>query len=139
MFDKSNYYRYLKTQVWREIKQLVKKGDGKICKYCGATRKLVVHHLTYEHIFKEIDFLSDLITLCEDCPNQIHGAKPKKKKVKNKPTRPKPKPVSEVFDSMWSPRRGKYKGGTPNKPKPLKKKKPKKKRNYPTNPKYSWQ
>lgn len=61
------YERYIKSGKWKRIKERVKARDGQRCKFCNSTENLEVHHLTYEHLYKEEDYLYDLVTLCKKC------------------------------------------------------------------------
>ena len=42
----------------------------KACEACGYSRKLQVHHKTYERLGKERN--SDLVLLCRDCHESLH-------------------------------------------------------------------
>ncbi len=68
------YAIYLDTHRWRATAKFVKHRDGERCRGCKATLKLQVHHLTYEHIYREIFHDHDLITLCESCHKKQHEA-----------------------------------------------------------------
>ena len=61
------YERYIKSSKWRNIRQRVMARDGQRCKMCNSTENLQVHHLTYEHLYKEENYLYDLVTLCKKC------------------------------------------------------------------------
>ena len=72
------YADFLCTPYWKTIADYVKhKYDG-VCKLCGHKDNLNVHHKTYdnhgyEHRAAVIE--SDLIILCRDCHEKIHGIK----------------------------------------------------------------
>lgn len=77
-----NYY--LTTYWWYIISHKRKLMDGMLCSENGCNvnkHALEVHHLTYEHLGEEIKFMDDLITVCPDCHDAIHGKKRKKKVV----------------------------------------------------------
>lgn len=59
------YRAYLRSPKWRLIRWLKLCMAGFKCQQCGATRKLQVHHLTYEHLYNE--HLGDLQVLCKSC------------------------------------------------------------------------
>lgn len=66
------YQEYLKSEKWKNIKQLVFKRDKFTCQGClTETKNLQAHHLTYERVYNEMCF--DLITLCRKCHSNIHG------------------------------------------------------------------
>jgi hypothetical protein len=68
-----NYRKYLRSPEWREISKAVKERDNNKCQECEATKKLHVHHTTYDHIFDEWDHMHELVTLCSDCHDIKHG------------------------------------------------------------------
>lgn len=82
--EKKIYQRYLKSEQFQEVKEIVHKRDNNICQVCGRTieecseanTQLQVHHRSYEHLGmggeKEA---SDCILLCGCCHRSIHSAK----------------------------------------------------------------
>lgn len=92
---KVKYNNYLRSIYWLAVKRKVLLRDRFTCQDCGKKRLLQVHHLTYEHLGKEMAHLEDLVTLCKPCHEARHGIKrktivPKKKSVfkrKDKPTK----------------------------------------------------
>lgn len=72
MFEtKESYYAYLETSEWRAKRAERIRIDGGICKICGDTNDLQVHHITYDNVRNE-DIERDLITLCRKCHKRIH-------------------------------------------------------------------
>lgn len=78
MNDKQKYYNYLKSEKWKQIRQLVAKRDNFKCtrcgKHCTDTENLKgfnIHHKTYLNIYNEKDNLDDLRFLCRKCHNSI--------------------------------------------------------------------
>lgn len=67
------YEKYLHTSEWNLIKHKVLYRDSYKCTKCGSNILVNVHHLNYDHIFKEYDYLSDLTTLCKKCHQKIHN------------------------------------------------------------------
>lgn len=65
------YSEYLASPEWRELANRVKVRDG-CCVICGSTRRLQVHHRTYERIGCEK--LTDLTTVCDACHALYHAA-----------------------------------------------------------------
>lgn len=70
---KQTYDEFLKSPYWRKVRIVVLKRDNNSCRSCGSSEDLHIHHLTYKHHLKELDNLDDLITLCKNCHNEIHG------------------------------------------------------------------
>ena len=70
---KEEYYLYLHSEQWREIRNKVIARDNCTCRICGGGAfgaDANVHHLTYRNIGNED--LKDLVTLCPDCHTKIH-------------------------------------------------------------------
>lgn len=64
------YYSYLKTQHWAITRRRALIRAGHQCKGCETTKRLDVHHKTYERLWREKEI--DLIVLCRDCHEFIH-------------------------------------------------------------------
>lgn len=71
--EEIDFYQYIKTQAWEEMRQKVFRRDGFRCVVCGEEKNLNVHHLTYENLGAEK--VSDMITLCRTCHQGIHEGK----------------------------------------------------------------
>jgi len=65
------YKRYRKSTQWKSIREIILNRDGYKCR-CGSTNRLQVHHLSYKYKFREYLKLTDLITLCHECHEEIH-------------------------------------------------------------------
>jgi 5-methylcytosine-specific restriction endonuclease McrA len=66
-FD-AQYQEYIHSAKWRLKREQKLRQANYVCEHCGISRyskKLEVHHLTYEHFQHEP--LTDLIVLCPDC------------------------------------------------------------------------
>ena len=61
---------YLRSKHWRSIRARALKRDSRRCQTCRRTRRLEVHHLTYERLGEER--LEDLVTLCQRCHSTAH-------------------------------------------------------------------
>lgn len=72
--EEINYYQYIQTQAWEEMRQKVFRRDGFKCVICNEAKDLNVHHITYENLGAEK--VSDLVTLCRNCHEDIHNGKP---------------------------------------------------------------
>lgn len=68
---KALYQNYLKTEHWRQRRELALERAGRRCRECGKGGPLDVHHLTYARLFQEKD--EDLLVLCRDCHGRRHG------------------------------------------------------------------
>lgn len=66
-----SYDAYLKSDHWQHMRALAREFYGDRCVLCGATRRLDVHHRTYER--KGRERLSDLILLCRKCHGRFHA------------------------------------------------------------------
>jgi len=81
------YYAYLGGTIWRHRRKLALVRVGSRCEDCGGTKKLEVHHLTYERLGHELP--EDLQVLCKPC-HRLKHAKPKTQSQSKR--RPKPTP-----------------------------------------------
>jgi 5-methylcytosine-specific restriction endonuclease McrA len=66
---KVTYFRYLRSDAWREKRRLVLERDGYRCQLWHAHVATEVHHTTYAHLGYEP--LEDLISLCRACHEAI--------------------------------------------------------------------
>lgn len=76
----NSYKNYLKTDYWWTVKNTVQKRDNFECQVCKNRTNLEVHHITYkvngESILNnEFRYLKWLITLCENCHEEVHKDK----------------------------------------------------------------
>lgn len=62
--------KYLASPQWKELKQTKLRQSYYICQVCGTTKKLELHHLTYERLTKER--LEDVVILCRHCHQLQH-------------------------------------------------------------------
>jgi len=71
------------NSVFRFLKHLIINRDNYMCQICGASllhKKLVVHHIDYNHFNNSTD---NLITLCKRCHYLVHFFCDKKKIAKD--------------------------------------------------------
>lgn len=85
------YHKYLKTDEWQSIRDLVLQRDNYTCRCCGRTKDdkgaaLTVHHREYTHLFDEQNNLDDLICLCKYCHIGIHRVPSNRQRFKFKET-----------------------------------------------------
>lgn len=69
-----NYQFYLKTQHWRNLKELhIYSNPHAKCWICGFTDKkdLLLHHERYDNLFHE-KLEKDVFILCKDCHTEVH-------------------------------------------------------------------
>lgn len=66
------YKSFLNTQYWKYIRQDRLAYANNKCSLCGKQQRLNVHHRTYEHHGREIEYPNDLIVLCSDCHAKFH-------------------------------------------------------------------
>lgn len=69
-----DYYKYLKTQAWENLRQQIFRRDHFRCVVCGEPKNLSVHHITYENL--GVEKTSDLVTLCPKCHKKVHDGDP---------------------------------------------------------------
>lgn len=71
-----NYDQYRHSASWKRKAAAVKARDGYICQVegCGETDPALLHchHRSYQYLRREPE--DHLITVCERCHGQIHGA-----------------------------------------------------------------
>lgn len=63
------YKLYIRSERWVVIRERLFKQRGKKCELCKSKRNIIVHHLTYEHVTREL--LRDLQVLCQSCHNRL--------------------------------------------------------------------
>lgn len=69
------YDDFLRSEYWQRVRLAKFEQAGRECHRCGATTNLHVHHLTYEHNWRELDYLDDLRVLCFTCHSAAHPDK----------------------------------------------------------------
>jgi hypothetical protein len=66
----AEYQEYLKTDAWRDKRAAVLERERGRCQGCRVEPAVVVHHLTYAHIRRELLF--ELVALCRRCHETAH-------------------------------------------------------------------
>lgn len=66
-----DYTDYILSKEWQTKRKQAFKMFGKKCQRCGISRKLHVHHKTYER-FKDENVNTDLAILCDKCHVLYH-------------------------------------------------------------------
>lgn len=88
----AEYEAYLRSPQWQDLRIEALRRAGHRCQVCNRSKRLDVHHRTYERFGNEL--LDDLTVLCRDCHELFHGSgrstvrattTTKKKKADKKP------------------------------------------------------
>lgn len=64
------YDEYLKSDHWKQIRKATLREAGYKCAVCNGTKKLQVHHKSYDRLGCEAD--DDLVVLCGECHLLLH-------------------------------------------------------------------
>lgn len=70
---KERYNNYLKSTLWRNFRNKIKRKRGNKCEICGISgneTQLHGHHLNYDRLFNELE--TDIQILCETCHDKQH-------------------------------------------------------------------
>lgn len=85
--NKKQYHEYLKSAEWQNVRTAVLQRDGYRCRFCNSGLDLNVHHRSYEYIGREMQNLTDLVTICRRCHAMLHVVEPKLPEPKPKKKR----------------------------------------------------
>ena len=69
-----NYYEYINSPEWQEIRKLALQRASYKCQICGKTNDLDVHHNSYSNLGNEQEHLEDLVALCAEHHQLYHDA-----------------------------------------------------------------
>lgn len=69
---KSNYVKSLNTDYHREVRRRALIRDGFQCVDCNTKLNLELHHISYAHRGCELDYMEDVVILCEKCHQKRH-------------------------------------------------------------------
>lgn len=77
---KMPYNNYLQSEHWRitRTKALLKYGER--CLFCGSSKSLNVHHITYKR--RGYERISDLSVICNSCHTRHHNNKKSSRKMR---------------------------------------------------------
>lgn len=64
------YGQYICSPDWKRRREWAMQSGGRCCATCSSTKRLEVHHKTYERLGAER--LEDLIVLCQACHRAVH-------------------------------------------------------------------
>lgn len=67
----ANYPNYIATKHWQNLREDIIFKRGSHCYICGRVSTLLLHHISYENLFKE-KLYRDVFILCFKCHNQVH-------------------------------------------------------------------
>ena len=73
-YRRSEYNRYMRSDIWHAIRDAKLACASHKCERCGKRARLDVHHLTYDR-FGGDERMTDLQVLCRPCHNKAHGRK----------------------------------------------------------------
>lgn len=65
------YAHYLSSDHWKSFRKTILEFWNYSCCLCNSTKKLEVHHRTYERLGSER--LNDCVCLCQTCHRKVHG------------------------------------------------------------------
>lgn len=74
MSRKSEYYRYLESAEWRQLRKQAFERDGFKCTKCGSGLNLRGHHVRYRKDIRSCT-VDDVQTLCNQCHEAHHQEK----------------------------------------------------------------
>lgn len=70
------YKRYIKSKDWREMKERIFADIyQKKCYFCGDTKKIGLHHNSYEYLQNEYEHPETVIPICPVCHIALHRIK----------------------------------------------------------------
>jgi hypothetical protein len=69
----AEYEAYMHSIKWIQKKNHIFRKRGRVCKMCGATDELEVHHKNYDRLGHEID--DDLLIVCKTCHPKADAAR----------------------------------------------------------------
>ena len=90
----------IKREKWLRIRSYILFRDGFRCQECGYYKHLEVHHIVPRSKGGTDEF-SNLVTLCKECHDVIHGFKKRKKKRWNHDRRRSAKKRRERIDKKF--------------------------------------
>lgn len=68
------YDEYMQSDLWKVQRAKALDRDGHACVVCGAKKQLEGHHINYELMGTDFDYL-EVITVCHDCHMKIEDQK----------------------------------------------------------------
>ena len=78
MQEKQEYSEYLLSDEWKKLREKAYKRSNNLCELCGAPKK-AVHHIEYPKHYTD-DKLSNLIVVCTNCHDKLHGIEQAKRR-----------------------------------------------------------
>jgi 5-methylcytosine-specific restriction endonuclease McrA len=74
-----------RTARWKRVREMVMARDGRVCRVCGTTQNLTVHHIV--SIVKDESLAYDpanLATVCRRCHGRLDGGKAAANKARSR-------------------------------------------------------
>lgn len=68
------YDEYMQSDTWKIQRAKAMDRDGHACVFCGAKKRLEGHHICYDLMGTDFDYL-EVITLCHDCHMKVEAQK----------------------------------------------------------------
>lgn len=84
MSRRTDYYRYLESAHWRQLRKQAFERDGYRCVKCGCINNLTGHHIRYRKVLTDCT-VKDIQTLCYDCHDALHKENKRQRKLNRKP------------------------------------------------------
>lgn len=75
--DFPTYQEYMQSDRWKVQRAKAFDRDGQACIVCGAKKHLEGHHINYDLMGTDYDYL-EVITVCHDCHMRIEDQKKRK-------------------------------------------------------------
>ncbi len=69
--EREKYHAYLCSEEWGKLRAAILQRSGGTCEKCQLRPMVHVHHQTYIRKYNELP--SDLLAVCDECHNRIHG------------------------------------------------------------------
>lgn len=74
---KSDYNKYISSNLWRARREKHFQMKGRICACCQSTKSIHAHHSSYENFATEKE-IEDLVSLCKTCHFDLHDTHDKR-------------------------------------------------------------
>lgn len=84
MSRRSEYYRYLESCEWRQLRKQAFERDEYKCTVCGSGLNLRGHHRRYRKDIRTC-IVDDIQTMCNECHERHHREKAAERKRNRKP------------------------------------------------------
>src|SRR6478609_4207292 len=65
-----DYHQYIQSPQWKARCEQYWQANGRWCRGCKSTQRLVIHHLSYDNF--KMEPMRDLVGLCHTCHLEVH-------------------------------------------------------------------